>query len=145
MPKMTLQEDGTVLFPIKGGKVLTLDEPSLAELAWMHDETAKIDAELTQLPGLVPQTATAEQVAAFDTASQTRTQEIYGTGREQPYGKLIVQVLAKLAMADDGSPIGLETLTIDKLYGWAASPRVMRELLEHYRTPLPGKASRQSQ
>lgn len=150
MPKMQVLDDGSVEFPIKGGKLLTLDEPNLAELAWMHDETERIDKSMTDLPQLPAQidvkTATPEQLAkfrddlaAFNDANTARTLEVFGGENHQPYAVLTLQVLQKLAMHGDGRPV--EDLNADSLYGWAASPRVMRTLLEHFRSPLPGKVS----
>lgn len=150
MPKMQVLDDGTVEFPIKGGNLLTLDEPSLGELAWMHDETERIDKEMTDLPSLPAQidvkTATPEQLQQFrddlqkfNEANNTRTLQIFGSADHQPYAGLVLQVLQKLASNGDGSPI--TELSPDQLYGWSASPRVMRTLLEHFRSPLPGTAS----
>lgn len=138
MPKMQVNDDGTITFPLKGNAVVTLDEPSMRELAWMHAETEKIDGTLTVMPP-ISAASTPEEVIAFQEASATRTAEIYGEhDNGQPYGALVLQIVNKLGMNGDGTPVAV---TEDDLYGWAASPSVMRTMLEHFRSPLPGKAS----
>lgn len=133
MPKMKINaDDGTITLPVKGREAVTLDEPSLADLAWLTEEAEKLDKDLPELPG-VTDNSDAEQLKAWADASHDRTMAIYQTA--VPYGKLLIDVVKRLS---DGK----ESVDETQLYGWAASPAVIREMLEFWRAPLPGPASR---
>lgn len=132
MPKMVKNDDGTITLPVKGREAILLDEPSLDDLAWLTEEAEKLDKELPQLPAVSDQ-QDGEQLKAWADASHDRTMAIYRAGT--PYGTLLIEVVKRLT---DGK----ETVDGSQLYGWAASPAVIREMLEFWRAPLPGPASR---
>jgi len=136
MPKMQKNEDdGTITLPLRKRDPIVLDEPSLADLAWLTEEAEKIDKDLPELP-TVSDATDREQVKAFNDAAQDRTLAIYRS--DVPYGKLLIEVVKRLT---DGT----ESVDETQLYGWAASPAVVREMLEFWRAPLPGPASRLNQ
>lgn len=130
MPKLQVNADGTVTIPLRGDHdPVTLDEPSMEDLAWLTDEAQRIDDSLPALP-TVTDTTDEEQVAVWAKASQERTQAIYSAA--MPYGTLLIEAIGR---------IGPVVVDASQLYGWAASPQVIRALLEQWRAPLPGPAS----
>lgn len=134
MAKLQINDDGTVTVPLKGRDPVTLDEPSLGEMATWTDAVRGLEEGLTTLPVLQQQTATREEVETWNAAVRDRTRALFGG--EQPYAALFLEIVNALAMSPDGSPV--EPITPDHLYGWAASPSATSQTLEHFRTPLPG-------
>lgn len=131
MPKPTMNPDGTVTFPTKGRDTLTLEEPSMAEMAEFTEAALAADAELTEMP-LVTDLEDVEQVKAYQDALSSRTGAIFGSAH--PYGGLVLKIVNALTPEDT-------VITEDQLYAWAASPRTVRTMLEHWRAPLPGAES----
>jgi len=133
MAKLQLNADGTVTFPLKGREPLTLDEPSLDEMGTLTERGQKADDGLVELP-TVADDSTPEVLAEFNKALIERTLIMFGP--EHPYGNIVLEMVNMLAMSDGGPPIAS-----GELYGWAASPRTVRLMLEHWRSPLPGPES----
>lgn len=136
MPKMQINDDGTITFPLRGREPVTLDEPSMADLAWLTEEAERVDDSLPELPTVTDRTDR-EQVDAYNKANAARTAAIYGG--ETPYGKVVIEAVSRMALTSDPA----ETVVVDaeQLYGWASSPLVLRTMLEHFRAPLAGPAS----
>lgn len=136
MPKMQVNEDGTITFPLRGREPVTLDEPSMEDLAWLTEEAERVDDALPVLPA-VTDTNDRAQLDAYTKAARDRTTATYGG--DTPYGKVVIEAIARMALTSDPT----ERVAVDptQLYGWAASPLVIRTMLEHFRAPLPGPAS----
>lgn len=136
MPKMQVNEDGTITFPLRGRDPVTLDEPSMADLAWLTEEASRVDESLPALPTITDRNDPA-QIEAWNEASVARTTATYSG--DTPYGKIVIEAIARMAVTSDPA----EKVVVDEsqLYGWAASPQVIRTMLEHFRAPLPGPAS----
>jgi hypothetical protein len=132
MAKLQVDRDnGTVTFPLRGRDPVTLDEPGMLDLAWLSEETSKIDDTMPDLPTVTDRNDPV-QIAAWQEATDKRRRMIYGD--DQPYGKLVVETIKRFS---DGA----ETVEPNQLYGWAASPTVIRTILELWRTPLAGPES----
>lgn len=132
MAKLQLNDDGTITFPLKGREPVTLDEPSMDEMADFTDQAQKVDDGLIDVP-TVAEDSTPEVVAAFNTALIERTRLMFG--HDHPYGDVVLAMVNALGMNLDVPIVSAQ------LYGWAMSPRTVRMMLEHYRSPLPGPVS----
>ena len=135
MAKMQVNDDGTITIPLRGRDPVTLDEPSMADLAWLTAEADRVDKELPTLPSVIDR-ENVEQVTAYADATQARTVAIYSG--ETPYGKILIEAIKRMAISTNGAAVDVDEA---QLYGWGASPQVIRTMLEHFRAPLPGPAS----
>lgn len=139
MSKLLFNDDGTITVPLialppeGGGKPtarsVVLPEPSMRQLAKMHDIAGKADDALPDLEPL-PANPTSEQAAQYLTTMRSRTDMQYA--EDSPYGLALIETVELLTG---------ETLTPDDLPGWACNPRTMNAILSHFQTPLPGPES----
>jgi hypothetical protein len=127
--KLQVNDDGTITFPLRGRPPLTIDEPSMEDIAWLNTEMERVDESLTPIPPVPPDDAPDEARAAFNEATAVRTREIYGEAL--PYGELVIEIIARVSD---------EKLARADLYGWASSPKTLRVLMASWRDPLPGEA-----
>lgn len=134
MPKLQVNDDGTITFPLKGREPVTLEEPSMADLGWL---TAAVQALDTSMPVIPPirENSSPDEVEAFTVGSRARTVAIYDVSAENPlpYGHLVIETIKRFSD-------GVQDVDSSQLYGWAASPATVRAILEHFRAPLPGQA-----
>lgn len=132
MAKMQLNDDGTITFPLKGRPPITLDEPSMDQMAALTDQSQKVDGGMIDLP-IISDDSTPEVLADFNEKLIERTAVMFGD--THPYGDVTLQMANDLKL-DDDAPV-----ESGHLYAWAMSPRTVRLMLEHWRSPLPGPAS----
>ena len=110
MAKLQVNDDGTITFPLRGRDPLTLDEPSMADLAWLTGEVQRVDASLPELPRLtqLPKDPTPEQITAqqeaveqFNDANRQRTIAVYDPEEgPPPYGGIVIELIKR---ATDGA------------------------------------------
>jgi hypothetical protein len=129
MSNLALNDDGTIVLPLRGaeGKVLILPEPSIAQLAEMTGYIVEADAMIPPVPQM-PEGASADAIIAAAASLRERTVKTYSA--ESPYGSAIVKIVKLLTEV---------SITLDDLPGWAASPNTCRTILGHWQTPLAGE------
>jgi hypothetical protein len=129
VPKLQVNDDGSITIPLRNQKpAITLLEPSMAELAWLTERIEEVDSALPQVPTTRAETASAEEMEIWQKATLERTRAIYSGAL--PYGSLLIEMIEKFG--------GTDTYTTDDFYSWAASPAVIRTIVETFRAPLPG-------
>lgn len=129
--KLQVNEDGTIVFPLRNREAIQLDEPSMIDLAWVQTESRRIDDDLPPVPAPLREDDPPEGHEAAELrrkAEAERINEIYS--ERLPYGNMILELVHRIT--------GDSTIEAQHLYGWAASPLTVRVLAGHFRSPLPG-------
>jgi hypothetical protein len=125
--KLSLNDDGPISVPLRGREPLTLDEPTMRQLAQMHELAAQADEALPALPVLAPDSTDPGDLDALNKAVRARQEMAYSEA--SPHGQAFQQIVQMLSG---------EEVTMDELYGWVCSPRALREVLNHFTAPLGG-------
>lgn len=135
MSDLVFNDDGTITIPLRGRDAVVLSEPSMTELAKLHQIVQAADALLVQPMVVNPDTATPEQVDAARQRLVDRTMQTYS--ENPPYGNAVLEICKMLGPNND-API-----TADQLPGWCANPNTCRRILTHFQTPLAGQGDGQ--
>lgn len=127
--KLQLNDDGTIGVPVKGAspRTIMLTEPSMDELAQMHDLAVEADKALPTIPKVDTDSPPDEIQRALDVANE-RARMTYSA--DSPHGKAFVAIV-NLLMPE-------ENVTTADVYGWAMNPRTLRKVLDHFTAPLGG-------
>lgn len=131
LSKLQTNEDGTVSVPLRNedGKTykrIILREPTMDELAAIHDMILDANDELPEVP-LVTVASTIDERKVANDAADSRRRAVYST--EGPHGKVFVKIVEMLSD---------ETPTRAQLPGWAQAPKACQVLLDHFTDPLGG-------
>jgi len=134
--KLQLNDDGTVMIPLIDGpngevRVVLLREPSLGQIGRMRRLAKEADDALGRFDTIDVQTATPEQVDAFNQQLNARTDRIFD-GDASPHGQALIAIIKELSG---------EAVVADDLPAWAGSPRTLGAILGHFQAPLPGPES----
>lgn len=136
MSELTLNDDGTITFPLRPvtgadgpkDRNVLLPEPSMRQLAQIHIIVNQADEKLPPvLPIGDPKNATADQLTAATERLNQRTMQAYSD--DPPYGNAVVAIIKLLTDKE---------YSLEDLPGWAANPQVCRSILTHFQTPLVG-------
>ena len=133
MAKLELNDDGTVTLPLAPKapgdppRSIVLPEPTMAQLATIHELAVAADDALPAMDTIVADMAP-EQVAHANDQLRARTVSMFG--QQSPHGLAMIAIV-KLLTGEDVGP--------DDLYGWVMGPRTMRDVLAHFQAPLAGE------
>lgn len=116
-----------VVIPLRGeAEAVTLEEPSLAQFAKMHDLILAADQALPPLPELSDDPTRAELTKFADV---NRDRAVVQYSAESPHGLALIQIISLLTGTD---------VTMDDLYGWAGNPQTVNRILRHFSDPFGG-------
>lgn len=138
MPKLQINDDGTVTLPLAGDPpAVTLPEPTMNQMAEITALAETSDGVLPTLPqfpsvlaGELPTPEQLDALAAYNKVLTERTTRIFGA--EAPYGNAVLAIVKLLT--------GTE-VTGDQVYGWVMSPATLRRIMRHFQRPLSGEES----
>lgn len=137
MAKLKFEDDGSIVVPLVSGATVTLPEPSMEQLGVMMEIAQRADAALPELPAL-PQFSMVDgkvppdvipALNAYNDAVRARTAMAFGP--ESPHGLGLIEIIKLLVPEAEVSPA--------TCFGWMMSPRTMKQVVEHFQSPLPGE------
>lgn len=136
MSKLVFNDDRTITVGLiaveeETGREVLLREPSLLELAVIRKKARDADDLCPTVPVLDRATATPDEIEGFTKAVYAREDHIYST--EAPYGNVVLYIINTLR-TDDGTAVSL-----NELPPWGANPLTARQIIDHYKAPLPGE------
>lgn len=135
MGRLQTNEDGTITIALRGGVSVLLEEPTMDELADIHD---LINAADEQLGVLTPLSLDASDEDKAQRRKELVERTAKAFGRESPHGDAMVKIVN---MVRSDTAAHAAPYTRADLPGWLCHPTSSLQLLLHFRTPLPGADS----